>query len=893
MASVTRADVLRPIYRLWDEGTLVGASDAQLLARFVARRDETAFAALVARHGRAVLAVCRDVLRDPHDAEDAFQATFVILVRKAGSLWVKDSLAAWLHRVARRVAVEANRQNARRRAIEKPCTGDVRARTNARASTENLRHALHEEIDRLPEKYRVPIILCDLEELTRDEAAHRLGWRPGTVAGRLARARALLRERVVRRGHVEAGAIPLIIGVRRAWHVEVPVAWINTVATSLAMSPFGSKEFTEVLARGVISAMTLAKFKFIAAALFAGSLASTIVAWAVVEARPDSSPIADAISVQESTTANAATGQPKVPAVGAPVAGTIVDHEGKPVTGVRVFYSARDHGFDFGHVRSETRADAEGRYTLAVPTLEGIFPGGIGTGTLWAYRPGSLVALMPVHRGYLPPGLGQRLVLGPPARAAFEVRSPDGAPVVGAQVEPRSLRRRIHGYVPDGLAELIGADTVTDSRGRAVMNAFFLEEVEAIRVVTEKFGKQEFAFGYTEITADTRVVTLQPVGRLKGRLVGEPQAIRRRPLSVVGFSPPDAQPQRAFLHDIITDDEGHFDIPAIAVGYHGVRTVPRYDSPSYASVKGGLVNVAAGQSTEVVMPLKPAIKVHGEVRESGTGKPIAGVRVAATMAETGAMTTRADGTYEGYVPPDGTSLELRSVPPDYVMPVYPLGSVQIPDGVEKFELPPIELTRAGELRGLVVSEGARPAIGAEVVAEWKSDEGRSRRAPHRLTVRTGSDGRFLIDRVPEGVDVELSANHRHFRTPESRLSRVGEASILRLEPADCVSLFGRVVDPAGRPIAGAVVHLRSRRSTDPNERDELVDFDNGSVLLTDAEGHFRTPEELNPGLHYMAYASAANHRYTRTSAWMQGDRRSLGDMILQPQTENTPPKPTP
>ena len=110
MSSVTRAAVLRPIYRLWDEGTLAGSSDAQLLERFVARRDETAFEVLVARHGRAVLAVCRDVLRDPNDAEDAFQATFVILFRKAGSLWVKDSLAAWLHRVARRVAVEANRQ---------------------------------------------------------------------------------------------------------------------------------------------------------------------------------------------------------------------------------------------------------------------------------------------------------------------------------------------------------------------------------------------------------------------------------------------------------------------------------------------------------------------------------------------------------------------------------------------------------------------------------------------------------------------------------------------------------------------------------------------------------------------------------------------------------------
>ena len=207
----------------------------------------------------------------------------------------------------------------------------------------NLRQALHEEIDRLPEKYRVPIILCDLEELTRDEAAHRLGWRPGTVAGRLARARARLRDRVVRRGQVDLGAVTLLRGVRSAGHCEVPVAWINTVAKLLASSPSGSMEFTEVLAQGVISAMTLAKFKFIAAALFAGALASTIAAWAVVvEARPETGPIAAAISVQQSTTANGGSaGQAKATPAVRPVAGTIVDHEGKPANGARVFYSAR------------------------------------------------------------------------------------------------------------------------------------------------------------------------------------------------------------------------------------------------------------------------------------------------------------------------------------------------------------------------------------------------------------------------------------------------------------------------------------------------------------------------------------------------------------------------
>jgi hypothetical protein len=149
----------------------------------------------------------------------------------------------------------------------------------------------------------------------------------------------------------------------------------------------------------------------------------------------------------------------------------------------------------------------------------------------------------------------------------------------------------------------------------------------------------------------------------------------------------------------------------------------------------------------------------------------------------------------------------------------------------------------------------------------------------------------VIDRAPEGVDVELSASHHELRTFEPRLSRVGEASILRLEPANCVGLSGRVVDPAGRPVARANVHLRSRRSIDPNERDELVEFDGGCILLTDTEGRFRTPEELDPNWHYMAYASAAHRRYTRTSAWMQGNRMSLGDLVLQPQADSAPKSP--
>src|SRR5579883_1938690 len=120
MARMPPGTALRQIHLLFNEGTVAGLSDAQLLERFASRRDGVAFEALVQRHGPMVLAVCRGVLKDPNDAQDAFQATFLVLVRKAGTLWaVKGSLGSWLYRVAQRIAIQANADAARRREVER------------------------------------------------------------------------------------------------------------------------------------------------------------------------------------------------------------------------------------------------------------------------------------------------------------------------------------------------------------------------------------------------------------------------------------------------------------------------------------------------------------------------------------------------------------------------------------------------------------------------------------------------------------------------------------------------------------------------------------------------------------------------------------------------------
>jgi RNA polymerase sigma factor (sigma-70 family) len=191
---------------LFHAGSLTGITDGQLLERFVLRDgepSEAAFAALVDRHGPLVWRTCRAVLRDEHQAADAFQAAFLVLVRKAGSLWVRDSIAPWLHRVAFRAANQARREARRRRETERRAA-ELRANWTEGEMTDDLADMLHREIDRLPDRHRIVVVLCDLEGRSHEEAARHLRCPVGTVKSRLARARERLREVLARRGIVPA-----------------------------------------------------------------------------------------------------------------------------------------------------------------------------------------------------------------------------------------------------------------------------------------------------------------------------------------------------------------------------------------------------------------------------------------------------------------------------------------------------------------------------------------------------------------------------------------------------------------------------------------------------------------------------------------------------------------
>jgi RNA polymerase sigma factor (sigma-70 family) len=253
-------------------------TDAELLSAFLTCREEVAFATLVRRHGPMVLGVCRRVLHDPHDAEDAFQATFLVLVRKAGSIVPRRMVGNWLYGVAYRTALKVKGTIGRRRARERPLL-ELRSPPAVDETWRELKQLLDQELLSLPDKYRVALILCDLEGKSRKEAARQLGWSEGTLSGRLARGRAMLAKRLTRRGlslsatalafelgsNVSTASVPGPLAAQTIhaamWTAAGPAAAGGVIAAPVA-----------ALTEGVIKAMLVTKLKVATAVLLVASI---------------------------------------------------------------------------------------------------------------------------------------------------------------------------------------------------------------------------------------------------------------------------------------------------------------------------------------------------------------------------------------------------------------------------------------------------------------------------------------------------------------------------------------------------------------------------------------------------------------------------------------------
>src|SRR5262245_27262129 len=278
MQNGSTSPVLRYLRRLGGIDPTSEPGDAYLLECFIVRRDEEAFAALVRRHGPMVLGVCRRVLGDVHDAGDAVQAASLVLARKAGAIGRREQLGNWLHGVAQRTALKARSSAARWQSIE-PLADTLAAEPLGELAWQELRLVLDEEIGRLPDRYRAPVVLCYLEGHSYAEAARHLGWPPGTVSGRLARAREILRGRLTRRGFALSAAL-LGTLLPAAAPAAVSVSLLDATASAAAASAAGQTIAAGAvaapviaLAEGVVKAMLWTKVKLMVSVLLVAGLA--------------------------------------------------------------------------------------------------------------------------------------------------------------------------------------------------------------------------------------------------------------------------------------------------------------------------------------------------------------------------------------------------------------------------------------------------------------------------------------------------------------------------------------------------------------------------------------------------------------------------------------------
>jgi RNA polymerase sigma factor (sigma-70 family) len=375
MATGTSGMALQHLRELFRSGTVVGLSDSQLLARYAASRDGPAFEALVARHGPMVVATCRAILKHDHDIEDAFQATFLVLARKAGSVRAGDALGGWLHRVAYRVAVRAKSEAEQRRRLESEIAAMDISETTRPGLELDLRSILHEAIDRLPERERLSVVLCDLEGLTYEQAASRLHWTVPTLCYRLARARKRLRDRLTR-----IGVAPMALTVVMAPSCElamaaVPASWAHAAVAAATGGP--TSVAVAALTHTIIRGMLMTQLKIASAAVLAvTALASLGVITAsggwpespppLPEARAAADPPA-AAQMPSAAGDNGVTGNESGATI--EVRGRVVAPDGRLIAGARVYaYRPDPRGGDLFSTGPPANAvsDADGRFRFSI-----------------------------------------------------------------------------------------------------------------------------------------------------------------------------------------------------------------------------------------------------------------------------------------------------------------------------------------------------------------------------------------------------------------------------------------------------------------------------------------------------------------------------------------------
>jgi RNA polymerase sigma factor (sigma-70 family) len=794
---------LRHLHDLFNGGTAVGLTDGQLLARYTASNDGPAFAALVARHGPMVAATCRAILQREHDVEDAFQATFLVLARKAGSVRAGDVLGGWLHRVAYRIAVQANIELKRRRRRESDVSPmDIPATVHSVPDLELLA-IVHEEIDRLPERQRLPVVLCDLEGLSYEQAATRLNSTVPALRCQLSKARERLRARLTRRG-VTATAMAVAMASTTDASTAVATSWTEA---AVAAATGGASSAAATLAQTVLRRILMTKLTIVAAA----TLAMTAIVSAEVffsTAQPDDrKPEMKAVATSSSL---AAIGE-QVPRKATPSAlievhGRVVDPDGKPVSGATVRTAFLDREIE---PAPEATSGPDGRFFLRVPPSlrnwallrrDAMFPwvvasaSGFGPGWASAVRePGALgeVAIRLVADG--PPIEGRIVDL-------------EGRPVAGARVKAERVWFARDGKLSDWLANAAdrgvsgfwpgldhfptGIMATTGNDGRFRLPGTGRDRIAELSVSGPTIATAElYVVNCDESTTYAiNIEAMMPERTVFRTRRFEHVAAPTKPIEGIIC---DKDTGRAIagltLHGAVFEGNSFVPAPGVetttdAQGHYRLTGLPK--GPAYRLFLGAGRGVpyanaafrvaAESPALEPVnfdIKLKRGVVVRGQVTDKATGRPVTGY-----------------GHVNAYTFADNPHVNEI---PGYRSSNMPFARIESDGRYEVVTLPGHGLIACRSDLGLY-----RGYVGAEAIKEYDPKEGSLPMRPQSCTVR----------------DYHVLA--------EINLDPKVESATVNLEVDPGRTLAVTAVDPAGKPVSGTRASgLTDLASADEYEQD--------------------------------------------------------------------------
>jgi RNA polymerase sigma factor (sigma-70 family) len=814
-------------------------TDAQLLSRFVAERNESVFAALLRRHGNLVYGVCRNVLRHEQDAEDAFQATFLVLVRLAGSIRSEKALSSWLYRVAYRVATRARRAAARRRQQEERAARPPDAPPSCELAWRDLQAILDEELNRLPEKYRAPFVLCCLVGHSKSEAAAELGWKEGTVSSRLAQARELLRARLARRGVTLSAILSGLALARGSASATVPSALLaNTQKTALA---FATGEVLPAalapvhLARSVLRGMSLTRWKVATAVLV---LAGLVGAAAVGLSRPAPGPdvpphlveIAAATPKDPSAPLEPVPALKPVPAPGKQmtVDGSVAGSNGRRVPGARVAVVAA-RGRRPGDLQpfvstfellGEGQTDEQGQFRLTVKQAAPDHH----RFTALAVAPGHALSGHTADPATVAAGeLTFPLQLAPAQSVRGRLVDHAGRPAEKVQVHVLGLRR----VGPTGVFLQCAVPPVpipgwpdpvtTDERGNFTFSGLAADTQVSLQVRDERFAPAWFTLRTWKNEPVTLILT--PPRALEGRITAEDTG---RPLPdttvlVETFSrgnPPG-------LVETKTDRDGRYRLQPFPGDRLSLWVYPALERPYLALHKELHWAGNAGERFECDLPLPRGVPVRGTVLDADSRRGVAGAAVSyewsfknnpflgAQDARPGTRwlsrdtRTAPDGTFSLTVPPGPGTLLVKAPEPDYMhvesaqerLQGFGVGGIPwFPDALLALALQPdspvqqpvLELRRGVTVRGRVLGSDGKPVGSAILISPTYVPDGLEVKG-RALPVRAG---RFELPGCPPGATVTVCVYDAQKREGAMAELKVGAAEPeVRLVP--CVSARAR------------------------------------------------------------------------------------------------------